>query len=131
IENTDHDYITVDSDEEISALISLLSKQKAFCFDTETTGTDANCCDILGISFAVEPGKAWYVPFSQVNEECVATLNRFKSLFEDENIAKIGQNLKYDILLLSWYGIRVKGAVRYDAGPLPAGCRLTAQYGRA
>lgn len=109
IENTDHDYITVDSDEEISALISLLSKQKAFCFDTETTGTDANCCDILGISFAVEPGKAWYVPFSQVNEECVATLNRFKSLFEDENIAKIGQNLKYDILLLSWYGIRVKG----------------------
>lgn len=109
IENTDHDYITVDSDEEISALISLLSKQKAFCFDTETTGTDANCCDILGISFAVEPGKAWYVPFSQVNEECVATLNRFKSLLEDENIAKIGQNLKYDILLLSWYGIRVKG----------------------
>ena len=109
IENTDHDYITVDSDEEISALISLLSKQKAFCFDTETTGTDANCCDILGISFAVEPGKAWYVPFSQVNEECVATLNRFKSLFEDESIAKIGQNLKYDILLLSWYGIRVKG----------------------
>lgn len=109
IENTDHDYITVDSDEEISVLISMLSKQKAICFDTETTGTDANCCDILGISFAVEPGKAWYVPFSQVNEECVATLNRFKSLFEDESIAKIGQNLKYDILLLSWYGIRVKG----------------------
>lgn len=109
IDNTVHEYITVASDEDISALITFLSEQKAFCFDTETTGTDANCCDILGISFAVVPGKAWYVPFSQINEECVATLNRFKSLFEDQSISKIGQNLKYDILLLSWYGIEVKG----------------------
>jgi len=109
IDNTAHEYITIESEDEISTLISFLGEQKAFCFDTETTGTDANCCDILGISFAVESGKAWYVPFSQTNEECVATLNRFKSLFEDESIAKVGQNLKYDILLLSWYGIEVKG----------------------
>jgi DNA polymerase-1 len=109
IDNTEHTYVTVDSEEAINALIEFLSGQKAFCFDTETTGTDANCCDILGISFAVEPGKAWYVPFSRINEECVATLHRFKPLLENEKIGKIGQNLKYDILLLSWYGIEVRG----------------------
>ena len=109
IDNTEHDYKIVYTIEEIKDLVAYLGKQEAICFDTETTGIDANCCDMVGLSFAVEVGKAWYVPVSENKEECLAVLNLFKPVFENENIEKIGQNLKYDILLLNWYDIEVKG----------------------
>lgn len=109
IDNTEHDYKIVYTIEEIKDLVAYLSKQEAICFDTETTGIDANCCDMVGLSFAVEVGKAWYVPVAENKEACLAVLNLFKPVFENENIEKIGQNLKYDILLLNWYGIEVKG----------------------
>src|SRR5690606_17171775 len=70
---------------------------------------DANCCDLVGLSFAVEPGIAWYVPVSDNREECLQVLNILKPIFENEEIEKIGQNLKFDILILSWYDIEVKG----------------------
>lgn len=109
IDNTEHDYKIAQTTEEIDELVTYLSQQKSICFDTETTGTDANCCDLVGLSFAVEVGKAWYVPVSENREECLRVVNLFKPIFENEAIEKVGQNLKYDILILSWYDIEVKG----------------------
>ena len=109
IDNTEHDYKIAQTDEEISELIHYLNQQKSVCFDTETTDIDANCCELVGLSFAVEAGKAWYVPVSDKREECLRVLNLFKPIFENEEIEKVGQNLKYDILVLSWYDIEVKG----------------------
>ncbi|TCK83077.1 DNA polymerase I [Albibacterium bauzanense] len=109
IDNTEHDYRIAQTAEEINELVHFLSQQKAICFDTETTGIDANCCDLVGLSFSVEVGKAWYVPLSENREECLSVLNLFKPIYENEEIEKIGQNLKYDILILSWYDIEVKG----------------------
>lgn len=109
IDNTEHDYRIAQTAEEINELVHFLSQQKALCFDTETTGIDANCCDLVGLSFSVEVGKAWYVPLSENREECLSVLNLFKPIYENEEIEKIGQNLKYDILILSWYDIEVKG----------------------
>jgi len=109
INNTPHEYILVDTREEQQALAALLAAQPSFCFDTETTGTDANLSDLVGLSFAIETGKAWYVPAPADETGCCALLEPFKSVFENEHIAKIGQNLKFDILLLARYGVSVKG----------------------
>src|SRR5690606_39018454 len=105
IENTEHEYKIAQTPEEIQELIAYLSQHTSICFDTETTDIDANCCDLVGLSFAVEAGKAWYVPLSDDRAKCLEVLNQFKPLFENQNIEKVGQNLKYDILALNWYGI--------------------------
>lgn len=109
ISNTEHDYRTLVNPEEIDSFIQLLSEKDAVCFDVETTGLDANCCDIIGLSFSVVPGTARYIPLSTKRDECLPVLNKFKGILENEAITKIGQNLKYDILVLSWYDIQVKG----------------------
>lgn len=109
VHNTPHTYFLADTPELQQELAALLSKQRSFCFDTETTGTDANTADLVGLSFAIEPGKAWYVPACPDRDECLRLLAYFKPVFEDETIEKIGQNTKYDILLLARYGITVRG----------------------
>lgn len=109
ISNTEHNYVLADTPEKRSELADLLSRQKYFCFDTETTCLDANDCELVGLSFSITPGKAWYVPLSAEQSECQACVDDFKSVLENPEIAKIGQNLKYDILVLNWYGINVQG----------------------
>ncbi|QNL51315.1 DNA polymerase I [Olivibacter sp. SDN3] len=109
--NTEHTYIFVETSLQQTELIEALQQQKAICFDTETTGTDANNCELVGLSFSVEKGKAWYVPAPEDRPSCQELVEKFRSIFEDDKILKIGQNLKYDILVLSWYDIRVKGAL--------------------
>lgn len=109
INNTVHNYQLADSAEKRKALISLLAAQKSFCFDSETTGLDANDCELVGLSFSISPAEAWYVPFSADQAECQVTINEFKALFENPLISKTGQNIKYDILVLNWYGIHVQG----------------------
>lgn len=109
ISNTEHDYQVLTEPDEIDALIARLSQEPSICFDTETTGIDANCCDLIGLSFSVSPGSAWYIPLSLEREECLLVLNKFQEILENPNITKIGQNLKYDILVLSWYGIKMCG----------------------
>lgn len=108
IENTPHKYHLVETEEQRSGLIKLLAAQKEFCFDTETTGLDLGS-EIVGMSFAVEAFEAYYVPLPQNQEETKAILATFRPLFENENIAKIGQNLKFDILMLRWYGMELRG----------------------
>ncbi len=109
ITNTVHTYHLVDTPEKRKELIEFLLTQKFICFDTETTGTDANNSELVGLSFAVEAGEAWYVPMPVDQDQCSSRITEFKSLFENENIAKIGQNLKFDILALKGCGIEVKG----------------------
>ncbi|WP_316750149.1 DNA polymerase I [Pedobacter gandavensis] len=109
IENTTHDYQLVDTPELRKSLIAHLEKQESICFDTETTGTDANLADLVGMSFSTKPGEGYYIPLSADREEVLPILEEFRGLLENENIGKIGQNIKYDILIMKWYGIEIKG----------------------
>ncbi len=109
IENTPHNYHLTDSKEKIEELVKTLEKSKSFCFDTETTGLDANNSELVGMSFAVKPHEAWYVPVSENYQEAVNRVARFKKVFENEQIEKTGQNIKYDISILKWYETEVKG----------------------
>ena len=104
-----HDYKLVETEADIKALVELLSKQKQFVFDTETTNIDVYSAELVGASFAIKAHEAWYLPMPAEREACQNKLELLRPLFEDESILKIGQNLKYDISMLAQYGINVKG----------------------
>ena len=104
-----HDYQLVESDADIKALVDLLSKQKQFVFDTETTNIDVYSAELVGLSFAIKAHEAWYLSMPANREECQKKLELLRPLFENASIMKIGQNLKYDISMLAQYGISVKG----------------------
>ncbi|MBC8987204.1 DNA polymerase I [Pedobacter sp. N36a] len=109
IENTPHNYQLVATAAARKLLIAQLEKEESICFDTETTGTDANLADLVGISFSTKPGEGHYIPLSADREEALAILEEFRGVLENESIGKIGQNIKYDILIMKWYGISIKG----------------------
>lgn len=109
ITDTEHDYQLIDTAEKRKALIDLLLQQESISFDTETTGTDANLAELVGLSFCIKPGQAWYIPVSADRAEAQALVDEFRPVLENENIAKTGQNIKYDILVLKWYGVDIKG----------------------
>lgn len=109
IKDTIHNYVLVDTKEKRSQLIAELNIQPAICFDTETTGLDANNVELVGMSFAFKPSEAFYVPVPENFAEAQDLVNEFKPLFENENILKIGQNIKYDFSVLKWYGVSIKG----------------------
>jgi DNA polymerase-1 len=109
IENTPHDYKLVDTAEGRKELIELLLQQDRISFDTETTGTDANIADLVGLSFCIKVGEGYYIPLSENREEALLILEEFRPVWESEHIVKVGQNIKYDMLILKWYGINVKG----------------------
>ena len=112
IDNTAHDYKSVLGDKAIDELISELLKQKEICIDTETTGVDANNVSLVGLSFSIKEHEGYYVPVENDGdgkEGSAYILKKFKPLFEDVNITWIGQNLKYDFLVLKWYGVELKG----------------------
>jgi len=109
INTVPHEYHLADTPEKRSELIAMLSTEKSICFDTETTGTDANDCELVGLSFAVKAGEAWYVPVPADQEVTQGIVNEFKPVLENPEIGKIGQNIKYDILTLKWYGVEVRG----------------------
>jgi DNA polymerase-1 len=109
IDNLEHHYEIINTLENRQRLISDLEKQSTFCFDTETTNIDPNAAELVGMSFSFEKGKAYYVPVPNNREECQKILDEFKGVFGNPAIEKIGQNIKYDIIVLKWYGIEVKG----------------------
>lgn len=111
IHNTTHEYILVNTTEEQEKLAQELTTKDSFCFDTETTGLDANLADIVGLSFSIETGKAYYIPTPANREEAQAIVDIFKPALENPAIEKIGQNIKYDMLLLARYGVKVQGAL--------------------
>ena len=109
IHNTTHEYILVDEINKIQELANDLGNQKLFCFDTESTGLDALTAEIVGLSFSYEKGKAYYVPTPADKQAAQQIIDILKPLLENAAIKKVGQNLKYDILLLTKYGINVQG----------------------
>ena len=109
IQNTPHNYILVDTKVKRSDLVSKLFMQKAFCFDTETTGLDMFLSDLVGMSFCFKEGEAYYVSLPADKTEATEVLREFKVVFESEHIEKIGQNIKFDLLMLAQYGIQLKG----------------------
>jgi len=109
INNTPHNYILADSDKLINDLVKTLKKETEICFDTETTGIDANDAELVGLSFSVKPGEGYYVPCPADQKETARILKLFEPLFNDESKTWIGQNIKYDMLMLKWYGYELKG----------------------
>jgi DNA polymerase I len=104
-----HNYILVDTKEKRTELITELNKQDAICFDTETTGLDANNVELVGMSFAYKAAEAYYIPVPENYQDAQEIVNEFKSVFENEGIMKIGQNIKYDLSVLKWYNVEIKG----------------------
>ncbi len=113
IGNTPHEYHLLDTEAAIQNFVAAAVLQKEICFDTETTGLDANDCELVGLSFAYKTGEAYYAPCPADQDDTKALLQLFKPLFDKEDITLIGQNVKYDLLVLKWYGIEPKGTV-YD-----------------
>jgi DNA polymerase-1 len=109
LNNTEHTYEAVTTDADIKKLVALLKKQNEICFDTETTGIDANTAELVGLSFSIKPGEAWYIPCPADQKKTKEILSHFESLFADKKKTWIGQNIKYDMLLLKWYGIEIAG----------------------
>ena len=104
-----HDYRLVDTPELRASLIEYLSLQTSLCFDSETTAIDPVEADLVGMSFAYRTGEAFYVPVPADRAEAQAVVDEFKPVFENPAIEKIGQNLKYDLLMLKKYGVEVQG----------------------
>ncbi|MBP9102762.1 MAG: DNA polymerase I [Chitinophagaceae bacterium] len=109
INNTPHNYTSVEGEAAIKKLVAELNKHDEICFDTETTGIDANEAELVGLSFSVKPSEAWYVPCPEDQKKTKEILSHFESLFADKKKTWIGQNTKYDLLILKWYGIEVAG----------------------
>lgn len=111
LETTNHFYQLVQGNLATGLLIKDMLKQPSVCFDTETTGVNTLTAELVGMSFSWETGKGFYIPFPENRDEAQELINKFIPFFEDENIEKIGQNLKYDLQVLSNYGITVKGKI--------------------
>ncbi|HSD07500.1 DNA polymerase I [Flavobacterium sp.] len=109
LENTEHFYQIIQGDFAIKLLMQNLMQQTSVSFDTETTGIDALNAELVGLSFAFEKGKGFYVPCPENQEETQLLVDKFKPFFENEAIEKIGQNVKYDLKILSRYGVQIKG----------------------
>ncbi|MBS1742698.1 MAG: DNA polymerase I [Bacteroidetes bacterium] len=111
IHNTTHNYILADNDAGMDALIQTLTAATEICFDTETTNIDANLAELVGLSFSIKKAEAYYVPCPADRTVTVKILEKFRVLFDDSSKVWIGQNLKYDMLVLKWYGIELKGTI--------------------
>ncbi len=109
LENTNHNYTIIQGELGTKLFLQNLMIQTSVCFDTETTGIDALNAELVGMSFSFEKGKAFYVPFPENQEEAQILIDKFKPFFESESIEKIGQNIKYDLKILSHYGVEIKG----------------------
>jgi len=106
---TTHDYHLIETVEQMKKLVEFLELQDEFCFDTETTSVEARDAELVGMSFAYVPGEAYYVAVPSDQKKALEIAAIFKGVLENDRIVKIGQNIKYDIMVLKNYGIEVKG----------------------
>ena len=109
IKTTPHDYQLIESVDDATKLCDFFRTNKILVLDTETTSTNAIDAELVGLSFSVEEHKAFYVPIPANREEALRIVNIFKPLYEDPEILKVGQNLKYDLEVLRNYNIRLQG----------------------
>lgn len=104
-----HDYKCIDTAEKRAQLIADLEKQTSFCFDTETTGLNPRTCQLIGIAFSWKANTGYYVVMPEGEAENKKVLEEFRGILENEKTEKIGHNLKFDIAVLLWQGVMVKG----------------------
>lgn len=104
-----HEYQLIETEEEARRLYDFFRTNKILSLDTETTSTNAIEAELVGLSFAVEERKAFYVAIPANREEALKIVAIFKPLYEDPEILKVGQNIKYDIEVLRHYGVEVAG----------------------
>ena len=109
LDNLHYDYQLVDNEEKMRDLFQKLITTQVLSLDTETTGTDPISAELVGMSFSFEENQAFYVPVPPDGEEAQKIVNIFKPVFENEKIIKVGQNIKYDLLVLENYGVTLKG----------------------
>lgn len=109
LDDLHYDYQLVDNEEKMRDLFQKLITTQVLSLDTETTGTDPISAELVGMSFSYEENQAFYVPVPPDGEEAQKIVNIFKPVFENEKIVKVGQNIKYDLLVLENYGVTLKG----------------------
>lgn len=109
VETVEKNYHSCETPEKRANLLRSLLEEKKVAFDTETTGLDANQAELVGMSFSWKAHEGYYVPVPSNQDEAQAIVEEFRPFFENETIEKIGQNIKYDMLVLRWYNIEVKG----------------------
>jgi len=109
IETTPHEYHLVQTEADMQALVTLLSTAEVISLDTETTSTNAIEAQLVGLSFAIEEKKAYYVPVPEQADEAQNIVNRFKPIYENPKTLKVGQNIKYDLEVLRSYGVALQG----------------------
>lgn len=103
------DHQLVDNERERSKLIQILLTMKVFALDTETTGTEPMLAELVGMSFSFAENQGFYVPVPAEREEALKIVNEFREVLENEKSMKVGQNIKYDMIVLQNYGVEVKG----------------------
>ena len=109
LNDLDFDYQLIDTEAKRTEFIQNIKTKKIFSLDTETTDIDPIHAELVGMSFSYAENQAFYVPVPAERGEALKIVNEFKEVFENEQTLKVGQNIKYDILTLSNYGIHVKG----------------------
>ena len=109
IKTVSHFYQFIDKDLAFELFLNQLNKQKSVCFDTETTNLNALKAELVGIAFSWESGKGFYIPFPQNKLKAQTLIEKLRPFFENTSIEKIGQNLKYDLKVLTKYNISVEG----------------------
>lgn len=109
LETLNYDYQLIDTEEKRSELLQKLLTKEILSLDTETTGTDPITAELVGMSFSYAENQAYYVPVPANREEAIKIVNTFRPVFENERSIKVGQNIKYDLLMLQNYGVELKG----------------------
>lgn len=109
LESLDYDYQLIDTEDKIDDFLQNILTKEIFSLDTETTGTDPIRAELVGMSFSFKENHAFYVPVPANRDEAQKIVNKFKPVFENEKTVKVGQNIKYDMLVLSNYGVEIRG----------------------
>jgi DNA polymerase I len=109
LDSVPHKYHLVNTNETIEELVELLKNHEVVCLDTETTDVDPNQCKLVGLSFCVKEYEAYYIPCPEDELAVKSILSKFQPIFEDTTKTIVGQNIKFDLLVLKWYGIEIKG----------------------
>jgi DNA polymerase-1 len=109
IKNVKHTYHLVTTAAAREALAEKLTGCYEVCFDTETTSLDVRTAELIGISFCIEPHEAWFVTLPPDREQALIALKPFLSILGNSDVRKVGQNLKYDVSVLKWHGVEVRG----------------------
>ncbi len=111
IKTLPHQYLAIEDAVQRASLLEKITSAGTFCFDTETTGLDPMSSELVCLSFSMKPHEAYCVLLPRKREDALPVLEEFKAVFEDPNLTKVGQNMKYDMLMLANYGIAVKGTL--------------------